>query len=106
MSRRTINNSVRLSPEDNEDLSFLAAHSRLTKAQYLRKLVKADIERAKRVKRGPDDHGVELDIAVALATLLQIAGQQDEEVQIEISEKANPILRKISELFIDAKTQV
>ena len=96
MSRRTINNNVRLSQSDHKALKNLAEKSNLTIAEYLRKLVKADIA-LKNKKPTQYRRTLEFDVALVMATMMKFAQSQDEQVQELISSDADIIFEKIKD---------
>jgi len=96
MSRRTINNNVRLSQTDHKALKSLAEKVDLTIAEYLRKLVKADIV-LKNKKPTQYRRSLEYDVAIAMATMMKFAQLQDEQVQELISSDADIIYEKIKD---------
>lgn len=95
----TVVRAIRIKQELDEVVKELADSQNTSVTNYIKNLILKDIKVAQS-KNDQNNHGVELDIALAIATILTIAGQQEETTQLKISEDAFPIAKKITEIFL------
>jgi len=87
--------SFRISYDDYYEICYEAESKNISISDYLRSLTKSELKKLRRKPTdGSDDATYQ--IALAIATVLQIANQQSLEARIAITETAQPILQKLN----------
>ena len=89
--------SFRLPLDEIEILENIALSNNNSPGNYVKKLVKQNIKAQE--ENGQNDDKIVVDIALGLATLLQMMAQQEPSVIREIQLKAEPILAKLNKVF-------
>jgi len=89
---------IRLDDDSYSDIAVISGSQNMSIPHYIRGLIKSDIKK-KNEKEYDKEEDATYHIALAVATVLQIANNQSEEARVIITETAEPILRKLKELI-------
>lgn len=76
----------------------------LSISEYVRTLIISDIVESKN-NENTQEHEFLADMAIAISTILQIAGQQDKETISQIKNNASPIMKKLNDIFTKTKIE-
>lgn len=99
MARDTTTKTLRLPIVVMNEINYLCEKEGISSSAYIKFLIDRDLNRRRKNLNTNQKENPNQDIAIALATMLHIAGRQEKPSRDAIARKAEPILERLDNMF-------